>query len=157
MLLEANRRFGLRTSGLQFLFWFFLLICGIPQLRTQIRERHMRQAINAEDPYSEYFFTSYLIFYVFSLAIFILNCYADGEPRQTKYPKSDKPYPELGASFLSRLVYAWFDPLAWKGYRKPLEQVRTFLFFFFIFFFFPICFIFMLLIIFCLFHNFVID
>ncbi|XP_055295955.1 multidrug resistance-associated protein 1 isoform X2 [Sitodiplosis mosellana] len=122
VLLEANRRFGLRTSGLQFLFWFFLLICGIPQLRTQIRERHHRQAIDASDPYSEYFFTSYLIFYIFSLAVFILNCYADREPRQTKYPKSNKPYPELGASFLSRLSYAWFDALAWKGYRKPLEQ-----------------------------------
>ncbi|XP_055308510.1 multidrug resistance-associated protein 1-like, partial [Sitodiplosis mosellana] len=48
--------------------------------------------------------------------------YADREPRQTKYPKSNKPYPELGASFLSRLSYAWFDALAWKGYRKPLEQ-----------------------------------
>lgn len=122
MLLEANRRFGLRTSGLQFLFWFFLLICGIPQLRTQIRQRHTRRDNDISDPYSEYFFTSYLIFYIFSLAVFILNCYADREPRQTKYPKSDKPYPELGASFLSRLFYAWFDPLAWKGYRKPLEQ-----------------------------------
>lgn len=122
MLLESNRRFGLRTSGLQFLFWFLLLICGIPQLRTQKRDRNERLAGEIDDTNSEYFFASYLIFYILSLAIFILNCYADGEPRQTKYSKPPKPYPEVGASFLSRIVYHWFNPMVWKGYRKPLEE-----------------------------------
>lgn len=122
MLLNANRRFGIRTSGLQFLFWLLVLLCGLPQLRYQIRQRHNRKSLEISNHFEEYNFTSYLIFYIFSLAVFILNCYADREPLETKYPKSEKPYPELGASFLSRLVYAWFDPLAWKGYRKPLEQ-----------------------------------
>lgn len=122
VLLEANRRYGLRTSGLQFLFWMFLLICGIPQLRHQIQERHIRQAKDIDRSYEEYIFASYLIFYIINLAIWMLNCYADREPNQTKYPKSNKPYPEQGASFLSRTFYTWFDPLAWKGYKKPLEQ-----------------------------------
>lgn len=87
-LLELNRKYGLRTSGLQFLFWFFLLICGIPQLRRQINERHTRLADGIENSYDEYHFTSYFIFYITSLAIWILNCYADREPLQTKYPKS---------------------------------------------------------------------
>lgn len=56
------------------------------------------------------------------MIIFVLNCYADRAPLVTKHPKSDKPYPEQGASFLSRMLYAWFDALAWKGYRNPLEQ-----------------------------------
>ena len=30
-------------------------------------------------------------------------------------------YPEISASFLSRLLFAWFDPMAWKGYRHPLD------------------------------------
>ncbi len=123
MLVESNRRYGLRTSGLQFLFWLLLLICGLPQLRTQTRERNSRLASGTiDDAYSEYFFTSYTIFYILSLAIFVLNCYADREPRQTKYPKTAKPYPEVGASFPSRILYTWFTPLAWKGYRKPLEE-----------------------------------
>lgn len=75
-----------------------------------------------DDSLAGYAFWSYLIFYIISLAIWILNCYADREPDQTKYPKSKYPYPEQGASFLSRLFYTWFDPLAWKGYRRPLEQ-----------------------------------
>lgn len=33
-----------------------------------------------------------------------------------------KPCPEQSASFLSRLFFTWFDPLAWKGYRRPLEH-----------------------------------
>ncbi|XP_055295156.1 multidrug resistance-associated protein 1-like [Sitodiplosis mosellana] len=120
VLLEANRKYGLRTSGLQFLFWFLLLIFGIPELRAQTRGRHILVVHhNAAERYS---ITSYLICYVFSLAIFIFNCCGDDEPRQTKYPKSDKPYPELGASYLSRLFYAWFEPLVWKGSSKPLEQ-----------------------------------
>lgn len=32
------------------------------------------------------------------------------------------PSPEEGASMLSTLTYYWFRPLAWKGYRKPLES-----------------------------------
>lgn len=123
MLLEQNRKNGLRTSGLQFLFWFLLIICGIPQLRTQTRSHHFRENSDGiEIENHQYWITSYLIFYVFSLAIFLFNCCADHEPNETKYPKPDKPYPLLGASFLSRIVYAWFDPLTWKGYRKPLEH-----------------------------------
>lgn len=32
-----------------------------------------------------------------------------------------RPCPEQSASFLSKLFFAWFDPLAWRGFRKPLE------------------------------------
>lgn len=33
-----------------------------------------------------------------------------------------RPNPETSSSFLSRLTFAWLDPLVWKGYRKPLTQ-----------------------------------
>ena len=29
--------------------------------------------------------------------------------------------PELTASFPSRMIFHWFNGLAWKGYKKPLE------------------------------------
>lgn len=122
VLLEANRRYGLRTSGLQFLFWLLFLICGIPQLRYQINKRNERLSEDTDDSFNDYGFWSYFVFYIILLAIWILNCFADREPEQTKYPKSKQPYPEQGASFLSRLFYTWFDPLAWKGFRRPLEQ-----------------------------------
>lgn len=119
-MFEKNRKYGLQTSGLQFLFWFLLLLCGIPQLITQTRGRHFKTISEINE--RQYAVTSYLIFYVFSLAIFLFHCFADHEPLETKYPKLDKPFPELSASFLSRLVYAWVEPLVWKGSRKPLEE-----------------------------------
>ena len=29
---------------------------------------------------------------------------------------------QIFASFFSSLIYAWMDPLLWKGFRRPLEQ-----------------------------------
>lgn len=88
-LLVFNRKFGLRTSGLQFLFWIFLWIAGIPQLRTQIRWRRERSESETVDHLAEYNFTSYIIFFSLSVAIWFVNCFADREPLQTKYPKSE--------------------------------------------------------------------
>lgn len=88
-LLVFNRKYGLRTSGLQFLFWFFLWIFGIPQLRSQIRERIYRHDTGTLNRFDEYYFTSYIIFFALSVAIWFVNCFADKEPLQTKYPKSE--------------------------------------------------------------------
>nr|CAD7258793.1 unnamed protein product [Timema shepardi] len=116
-LIVYNRERGLRTSGLLFLFWFILTIFGIPQFRFEIR-RALR-----EDPRPEPFFpfVSYMIYYPVTVAIFILNCFADAPPKYSEYPPVENPCPEQGASFLSKLFFSWFDALAWKGFRKPLE------------------------------------
>ncbi|XP_022900245.2 multidrug resistance-associated protein 1 isoform X2 [Onthophagus taurus] len=114
-LVYYNRKHGLRTSGLLFQFWLLTAICGAPQFRSEVR-----QAQNiTPDPY--YYYVSYIIFYPLTLLLVFLNCFADQEARLSKYPHSDKPCPELKSSFLSKIFYAWFDPLAWKGYRNPLE------------------------------------
>lgn len=118
VMLEANRRYGLRTSGVQFLFWTILLICGIPQIRTQTRGQSHSQS----NSYMQYHLWSYLSFYVVCAVLWLLNCYADREPMEMKYQKSVNPCPEESASFLSRLFFAWFDPMAWKGYRHSLEK-----------------------------------
>ncbi|XP_057660508.1 multidrug resistance-associated protein 1 isoform X6 [Diorhabda carinulata] len=112
-----NRKYGLQTSGLLFFFWFFLSIFGIPQFRTEIR-----RGINDDIPSDQhYFYVSYLIYYPLVVLMFLLNCFADSPPLERKYPQSQNPCPEESASFLSRLLFSWFDPLAWKGFRKPLE------------------------------------
>ncbi|CAH1105175.1 unnamed protein product [Psylliodes chrysocephalus] len=116
-LVYFNRKYGMQTSGLLFLFWFFLALCGIPQFRTEIR----RGQNNDIPPEHYYFYTSYLIYYPLVCLMFILNCLADQAPKERKYPQSKHPCPEEGASFLSRLLFSWFDPLAWKGFRKSLE------------------------------------
>lgn len=79
-----NRKHGQHTSGLLFLFWFLLAICGIPQFRTEIRGGQRNEIPQAS-------WTShviYLIYYPLVVLIFLLNCFADQPPRETKYPKS---------------------------------------------------------------------
>lgn len=34
----------------------------------------------------------------------------------------ERPCPEEGSSFLSKLLFSYFDPLAWTGYRRPLVE-----------------------------------
>lgn len=42
-------------------------------------------------------------------------------PGETPTPKTEKvPCPENHSSYLSKLVFFWFESLAWKGWRKPL-------------------------------------
>lgn len=88
-LLHYNQRNGLRISGVQFLFWLLLVICGTPQLRTQILDRQEREAYSMLDKNDEYHFTSYLIFFVMSAIMWFLNWFADSAPQYTKYATSD--------------------------------------------------------------------
>lgn len=85
ILLHFNRRFGIRTSGVQFFFWLLLVICGIPQLRTQYREWQK----NVNDNHVAYAFVSYTMYFVMSTVILILNCFADKEPEYVRCPRAE--------------------------------------------------------------------
>ncbi|XKL66876.1 hypothetical protein PGB90_010296 [Kerria lacca] len=45
----------------------------------------------------------------------------DSRPRIITYPIPKNVCPENESSFLSKLLFIWFDKFAWKGYKKPLE------------------------------------
>lgn len=30
--------------------------------------------------------------------------------------------PEFDSSFLSKIFFTWYDKMAWKGFRKPLDK-----------------------------------
>jgi len=32
-----------------------------------------------------------------------------------------KAHPEIRSSYLSRIMFSWFFPLVWKGFRHPIE------------------------------------
>ncbi|KAK0089852.1 hypothetical protein PV325_005159 [Microctonus aethiopoides] len=115
VLLYYNRKYGMRTSGLLFLFWFFLALCGTVQFRSLLRNQN-----NLPDTY--YSFVSYMIYYPIVLAIFLLNFLVDDEPKFSEYPPVERPCPEQSASYLSRILFAWFEPFAWQGFKRPLES-----------------------------------
>uniref|UniRef100_A0A6M2DRX2 ABC-type glutathione-S-conjugate transporter n=1 Tax=Xenopsylla cheopis TaxID=163159 RepID=A0A6M2DRX2_XENCH len=113
-LLFLNKRHGIRTSGLQFLFWFLLAVFAIPEFRSEIRKY--------DDKYkTELYFITYMIYFPTICLIWFLNCFVDKEPTFSEYEKSEKPCPESQSGFLARLFFIWFDPMAWLGFRKPLE------------------------------------
>ncbi|XP_053695519.1 multidrug resistance-associated protein 1 isoform X1 [Sabethes cyaneus] len=116
-LVYLNKFYGMRTSGLLFLFWFLLILCSIPRFRTEIRAHQDRAE---SDSWAEYHFVSFIIFFFCSCAMFILNFFIDKPPQMTKYEITAKDCPELSATFPSRLVFGWFDKLAWTGFKRPL-------------------------------------
>lgn len=83
LLVLYNKKHGIRTSGLQFLFWLLFGLCGAAQFRTEVR------GTQKEEGKSDYYNVSYMIFYPLCLAMFILNCLADQAPRHSNYPKAD--------------------------------------------------------------------
>nr|XP_050866832.1 multidrug resistance-associated protein 1 isoform X1 [Vespula vulgaris] len=114
VLLFYNKKYGMRTSGLLFFFWFLLVLCGIVQFRSLLRQH------SNEEP--TYLFVSYMIYYSLVISMFLLNFIVDAEPKYSEYPLVERPCPEQNSSFPSRLIFAWFDSLAWKGFKKPLES-----------------------------------
>lgn len=116
-----NKVHGVRTSGTLFLFWLFFTLLSIPRVITESRQLNHRQQEEIEDPWAQYQFVSFCIFFALTCLMFLLNCFADVNPREFEFEKQDKPCPEMESSFLSRILFAWFDRLALLGYRKPLE------------------------------------
>ncbi|KAJ8673709.1 hypothetical protein QAD02_004971 [Eretmocerus hayati] len=115
VLLFYNSKFGMRTSGLLWQFWLLLSLCGVVQYRSLLRK-------NYSDSESSYQFVSYMIYYPVILVMFLLNFFVDAEPKFSEYPPAERPCPEQAASFPSRLTFGWFDALAWKGFKNPLES-----------------------------------
>ncbi|XP_065206730.1 multidrug resistance-associated protein 1-like isoform X3 [Planococcus citri] len=116
-LTYANIRRGIRSSAVLFVFSFLLVAFGAPQYRTEFRLRW-----SAEKRHETMEFVSYVIYYPVAIMVLIMNCFADSRPRIVTYPIDKDVCPENQCSFLSRLLFAWFDAFAWKGYKKPLED-----------------------------------
>ncbi|XP_044001771.1 multidrug resistance-associated protein 1 isoform X9 [Aphidius gifuensis] len=114
VILFYNKKFGMRTSGLLFLFWLSLTICGVVRFRSIL--------LNSDDKYRKsYSYVSYMIYYPLVVMMFLLQFIVEAPPKYSKYPEVERPCPEQAASFPSRLLFAWFDKMAWTGFKKPLE------------------------------------
>ncbi|XP_016840834.1 multidrug resistance-associated protein 1 isoform X1 [Nasonia vitripennis] len=112
VLLYYNKKYGMQTSGLLWMFWFALGLCGIVQYRSLLRK---------SDNDMGYEFISYMIYFPIVVILFLLNFLVDAQPKFSEYPPVEKPCPEQSASFPSRLTFSWFDALAWRGFKNPLE------------------------------------
>lgn len=69
------------TSGLLFLFWLLLMICGIPEFRTEIW--HSQK----ENVAPEFYGTPLIpiTYFILVMIMFLLNCLPDKPPEETLY------------------------------------------------------------------------
>ncbi|CAB3223734.1 unnamed protein product [Arctia plantaginis] len=116
-LMYYNRKCGIRTSGVQFMFWMLLIVMGWPQLRTETINYYVN-----DSAYVRYNLASYVLYYLLVIIMFMLNCVADLPPKDTPYTYDEKQSPEYSSGVPSRLTFGWFDPIVLTGYRRTLTE-----------------------------------
>lgn len=82
-LVFYNKKHGINTSGLLFLFWFGMFLFGLPHFRTEIMSQNNKAATNQIEGTR----TNYFIYFPCVTVMFLLNCMADKpatEARQVK-------------------------------------------------------------------------
>ncbi|KAJ6648205.1 Multidrug resistance-associated protein 1 [Pseudolycoriella hygida] len=131
ILAYFHRKNGVNSSGLMFFFWFFLVLFAIPQYRTEIvryMERSEGEELSfgtGEIVWADYQFLSYMLYFPLIVFQLVSQLFADKFPTKMKseeyYVKSENPNPEIKASFIRKLLFIWFEPMTWRGFRKPLE------------------------------------
>lgn len=121
MLVLLHRKKGIQSSGLLFLFCFGLAVMATVQYRTEIRYIQGVNSLFAEGQsnWRDYKALSYMIYFPLITVLWLLNCVSDRPPSDVTQTKMTSP--EVGASYLRRLFFQWFDPIAWHGYRRPLQ------------------------------------
>ncbi|XP_028844499.1 ATP-binding cassette sub-family C member 2 [Denticeps clupeoides] len=101
-------------SGSLFMFWLLLVLCGVFPFQTLLRE-----ALRLEEiPDLPRFCLFYIAFGLQVIGL-ILSAFAD-VPLDVK--ERVKKNPEIGASFLSRITFNWFNSMVFHGYKRPLVQ-----------------------------------
>lgn len=131
LLAFFHRTNGINSSGLMFFFWFFLFLFALPQYRTEIvhyMERNEREELtfgSGEMAWADYQFISYMIYFPLVVLQLVSQLFADKSPTELKYENisvnADNPNPEIESSFIRKLLFIWFEPMTWRGFRKPLE------------------------------------
>ncbi|XP_038107556.1 multidrug resistance-associated protein 1-like [Culex quinquefasciatus] len=119
------RKYGVRSSGTVFIFWFLKAFFGIIQMRTEAKLHQARDnPIGSGETivFAEYQFVSFTLQYAFICLILLLEILPDQAPRYSDYPKQRNPNPELKSSFFVKLLYMYFDSFTWTGFRKPLTD-----------------------------------
>ena len=125
-----HRKRGMVSSGVLFMFWMLLVVLAIPQFRQEIRSFQIRENgfETGDVSWEDYLFLSNMIYFPIICIQLLLHCVADRKPQKSKFKqlksnaKTYNPIPEIFSSFLRKITFMWFDPMAWNGFRKPLEE-----------------------------------
>ncbi|XP_077478235.1 multidrug resistance-associated protein 1-like [Stigmatopora argus] len=113
-VLHAERRKGVRSSVLLFLFWTLSLLCTVLPFKAAVRRIH-RQGFSSDA------FALVAFFMNFSLQAAQVALSAFSDRRPLGRPRAQvNACPEEDASFLSKFFFFWFSGLVIRGFRRPL-------------------------------------
>ncbi|XP_065206731.1 multidrug resistance-associated protein 1-like [Planococcus citri] len=117
LLTLGKIKVGIRTSGVSFFFSLLSVVCAIPAVRDIFQ-------INSEKMDTKITLDCYLfaVYYISTIIIFVLNCFADRKPSYSLADKK-KQCPSHDSSFLSNLYFHWFTQFVWIGYKNPLKDI----------------------------------
>uniref|UniRef100_A0A8B9K2Q6 ATP-binding cassette, sub-family C (CFTR/MRP), member 2 n=1 Tax=Astyanax mexicanus TaxID=7994 RepID=A0A8B9K2Q6_ASTMX len=110
----VRRREKAVDSGSLFLFWLLQIICEIFPFQTLLRD-----ALNSDKVLDPPHFYLFYVSYGLKLVALMLSAIADVPPDLREMTKKS---PEVGAPFLSRITFNWFNRMIFTGYRRPLVQ-----------------------------------
>lgn len=112
MLIKKNQKYGIRSSGVQFIFSGLLAITSYLHYRSDQRLSNQR---------SSNIFQNTLITFPVSSIIFITNCFTDLKPKISLILKTGTVSPEISAHFISKLTHFWVSNLLQLGIRKNVQ------------------------------------
>ncbi|CAI5456759.1 unnamed protein product [Caenorhabditis angaria] len=111
----ACRNRGIITSGVIFIYWVLVVLCGLPEARFILNDQFFSELPNLNKLQSYL----YLVSYALSILQLFFACFAD-TPTGGFLGKNSSP--EFTVSFLNQLTFEWFTGLAVLGNKKSLER-----------------------------------
>ncbi|TKR94143.1 hypothetical protein L596_008469 [Steinernema carpocapsae] len=107
------QRKGIYTSGVLFVYSFFLMLFSIPEFRYRLEKIINEGSVDG--------LRFYITLFFFPLALFqwILSCFSNFRWSTLTNPEKS---PELMSSFLNQQTYNWITGLVLRGYKTPLNH-----------------------------------
>ncbi|KAK8766469.1 hypothetical protein V5799_006750 [Amblyomma americanum] len=122
LIIAACRR-GVCTSGPLFLFWLLMSLTSIVRYRSVLLQVFSEDVRPMSDDQIEFRFVTIVMYCPVLVGQFLLSCFAD-TPQDISPKMAAKQCPEARASFLSRLLFWWFNGMAILGFMRPLQMYQ---------------------------------
>ncbi|KAH9380804.1 hypothetical protein HPB48_020242 [Haemaphysalis longicornis] len=120
-LIVVARRRGVVTSGPLFIFWLLMSLASIVRYRSVILQVFNEDVEAIGDDQMEFRFITIVIYCPVLLGQLFLSCFAD-KRKPVKDKMAMRICPEVSSSFLSKLLFWWFNGMAILGFMRPLQM-----------------------------------
>ncbi|KAL1477416.1 hypothetical protein MTO96_017489 [Rhipicephalus appendiculatus] len=117
VLVTTARRRGICTSGPLFIFWLLMSLASIVRYRSVILQVFSEDVGSTSDEQMEFRFVTIVVYCPVIVGQFLLSCFADTAQPVSGSKRAMKQCPESRSSFLSKLLFWWFN-----GYAAGREQ-----------------------------------